>query len=283
MANIPPSVIGTAAPILGDWYTHTQLNALFQSHSFPGDPPVGNKTEKCRLWLSHGNKELADPLSNFGQLIAEMMDAEWSPPLHYVWEPPTEPVPDPREKLIASLAKEGLSYSRGGYIHGASLTGPSKSLGERLKANGIQAVETEFDRAYRSIEVDPPAALTAACAILEAVCKHYIETEGLTMPNRQTTGPLWSEVSKSLGLSPAQMVDDDIKQILSGLFSIANGIGAFRTHEGSAHGHGNKSYKIEARHARLAVHAAHTMTMFVLETWEARKKQVSIKSDSAIA
>jgi len=74
---------------------------------------------------------------------------------------------------------------------------------------------------------------------------------------------------------------DDIKQILSGLFSIANGVGAFRTHEGSAHGHGNKSYKIEARHARLAVHAAHTMTMFVLETWEARKKKAPINSASA--
>lgn len=176
MANIPPSVIGTTAPILGDWYTHAQLNALFQSHGFSGDPPAGNKTEKCRLWLRQGNKELSDPLNNFGQLIAEMMDVELAQPPHYAWEPPAEPAADPREKIIASLAKEVLSYSRGGYIHGASLTGPSKSLGERLKANGIQAVETEFDRAYRSIE-DPPAALTAACAILEAVCKHYIEAE----------------------------------------------------------------------------------------------------------
>ena len=62
---------------------------------------------------------------------------------------------------------------------------------------------------------------------------------------------------------PGQMADDDLKQILSGLFSIAAGVGALRTHEGSAHGHANKSYKIEARHARLAVHAAHTMTLFI--------------------
>jgi Abortive infection C-terminus len=182
--------------------------------------------------------------------------------------------PDPRVRLITVLAKEGLSYARGGYIHGANLTGPSKSLGERLKVNSIQVVETEFDRAYRSIESDPPAALTSACAILEAVCKHYIQAEYLPMPGKQTLGTLWSEVSKHLGLSPAQLADDDMKQILSGLFSIANGIGALRTHEGSAHGHGNKTYKVEARHARLAVHAAHTMTVFVLETWEARKKNV---------
>jgi hypothetical protein len=110
-----------------------------------------------------------------------------------------------RARLTTVLAKEGLSYARGGYIHGANLTGPSKSLGERLKVNSIQVVETEFDRAYRSIESDPPAALTSACAILEAVCKHYIQAEYLPMPGKQTLGTLWSEVSKHLGLSPAQL------------------------------------------------------------------------------
>ena len=58
-------MIGTAAPILADWYTHAQLNALFDSHGFPGDAPDGNKIEKCRLWLRHGNKELPDALTNF--------------------------------------------------------------------------------------------------------------------------------------------------------------------------------------------------------------------------
>jgi hypothetical protein len=274
MPQIPPSIIGTAAPILADWYTHSQLNALFDAHGFPGDAPLENKVEKCRLWLRNGNKTLPDALSNFAQLIAEMMDSEWSPPVAYAWEtPPAAPTADPRDKLTASLAKDGLSYARGGYIHGAHLTGPSKSLGDRLKLNSIQEVETEFDRAYKSIEADPPAALTAACAILEAVCKYYIDTEKLTMPNKVTIGPLWSEVSKGLGLSPAQLADDDLKQILSGLFSIASGVGALRTHGGSAHGHANKTYKIEARHARLAVHAAHTMAVFILETWDARGRK----------
>jgi hypothetical protein len=186
MAQIPPSVIGTAAPILADWYTHTQLNALFDSHGFPGDAPDGNKIEKCRLWLRHGNKELPDALTNFANLIAEMMDAEIVPPYRAAWDTSEiKEVPDPRERLSAALAKEGLSYGRGGYIHGAGLTGPSKSLGDRLKANSIQAIEAEFDRAYKSIEADPPAAVTAACAILEAVCKHYLETEGLELPNKQ--------------------------------------------------------------------------------------------------
>lgn len=274
MALIPPSVIGTAAPVLAEWYTHTQLNALFDSHGFPGDAPEGNKVEKSRLWLRQGNKQLPDALSNFGQLIAEMMDSEWQPAATTDWETQqTTTAPDPRDKIVGALAKEGLSYARGGYIHGASLTGPTKSLGERLKTGSIQTVENEFDRAYKSIEADPPAAVTAASAILEAVCKHYLETEGLEFPNKQLLGNLWPLVMQHLGLSPKDIADDDLKQILSGLYSIASGVAALRTHEGSAHGKGSKrTYKIESRHARLAAHSAHTMTVFVLETWEARKK-----------
>lgn len=114
------------------------------------------------------------------------------------------------------------------------------------------------------------AATTAACAILESICKVYLEEEGKELPSKQTLGPLWNEVAKHLGLLPKDMADDDLRQILQGLFSIAAGVAALRTHEGSAHGR-TKAYKVSARHARLAVHAAHTMAMFVLETWEERK------------
>ena len=79
------------------------------------------------------------------------------------------------------------------------------------------------------------AVTAAACAIVKAVCKHYLETENIPLPNKRTIAPLWTEVAKNLGLSPSQMADDDLKQILSG--SIAAGVGALRTHEGSANGH----------------------------------------------
>jgi hypothetical protein len=61
-----------------------------------------------------------------------------------------------------------------------------------------------------------------------------------------------------------------VRKVLSGMSSIVDGIGAFRTHAGSAHGRGRRSYKVEARHARLAIHAAHTLCTFMLETWAKR-------------
>ena len=75
-----------------------------------------------------------------------------------------------------------------------------------------------------------------------------------------------------LGLNPALVPDDDIRRILSGLASVVDGIGALRTHASSAHGHGSQGYELGPRQARLAVHAAHTLCLFVIETWEVRKK-----------
>lgn len=265
MTTIPPSIIGTVSPILAEVYTHAQLNALFMAAGFPGDEPEGNKIEKCRKWLRRANTDSSAPLKMFGTLIGEFMDAEPS-----LWVMDRSSGGDLRERITAALAREGLGYTRGGYIHGASLSGPSRSFAERIKDQGVQAIEIEYDRAYKTIESDPGAAVTAACAILESVCKYYLEEQGIAFPKKQVLGTLWPEVANHLGLSPKDVADDDLKRILQGLYSIGDGVAAFRTHKGSAHGQSDaKGYRVAPRHARLAVHAAHTMAMFVLETWDA--------------
>lgn len=50
------------------------------------------------------------------------------------------------------------------------------------------------------------------------------------------------------------------------------GIASLRTHSSSAHGQGKKTYQLEPRHARLAVHSAHTIALFILETWDKKKQ-----------
>jgi len=100
----------------------------------------------------------------------------------------------------------------------------------------------------------------------------YIEEEGLEMPAKQDLQPVWSLVRKDLGFDPSQVADRDLKEILSGLIATVNGVGALRTHASSAHGPGAKSYRVEPRHARLAIHAAHTVVLFILESWDKRRK-----------
>jgi hypothetical protein len=189
MAIIAPSIIGTVSPILADAFTHSRLNDMFMAAGFPGDVPEGNKSDKVRNWLRRANKECAEPLEMFGQLISEFMDVESQPGYIEVQGS------DPRDKILAVLAREGLRYIRGGLILGAALTGPSKSLAERIKLEGTTAIEVEYDRAYKAIESDPAAAVTAACAILESVCKTYLETEHQELPNKQVLGSLWNAVA----------------------------------------------------------------------------------------
>jgi hypothetical protein len=109
----------------------------------------------------------------------------------------------------------------------------------------------EFRRALENVEKDPPATLTAASSILESLFKVYIEDEGLLMPSDKSIMPLWKVVKEHLGLDPKNLEDDDLRKILQGLVSIVDGIGSARTHAGSAHGRGRKTYAVQPRHARL--------------------------------
>lgn len=269
-SQIPPSIIGLTAPFLEDAYTHSNLNSLFMQSGFVGDPPEGNKRDKCLLWMRRANNEVRDPISSYARLIAEFMDEEVAAFF-------AEKRAEQREKIQAGLEREGLRYVRGGRIVGASLQAPSKSLAEMLRDDRHETIQREFDRANAHVDTDPPAAVTAASAILEALCKEYLLTNDVPLPANQTLGPLWTATAAHLGLSPKDVAGVDLKQILSGLFNIAAGVAALRTHKGSAHGHSadrspepDKIYRIAPRHARLAVHAAHTMALFVLETWEVR-------------
>src|ERR1700692_130148 len=127
---------------------------MFMAAGFPGEPPTGNKSDKVRGWLVRANKECDDPLHMLGNVIAEYMDTEPHP--IYVAQQGS----DPREKIASALAREGLAYQRGGLILGVRLSAPSRSLAERIAAEGIKAVEIEYERAYKSIEEDPEAAGT---------------------------------------------------------------------------------------------------------------------------
>lgn len=175
-----------------------------------------------------------------------------------------------KRKIDTALSRAGLTYYTGGVVSGA-VGSPSKSLDEMIRERDIESVGFEFDRALRNIESSPREAVSAACNLLEAVCKIYIEDEGLELPSKLDLQPVWTIVRKDLGIDTSRVEDRDLKEILSGLIATVNGIGALRTHASSAHGEGRKHYNLEPRHARLAVHGAHTVAVFILESWDKRR------------
>jgi hypothetical protein len=177
-----------------------------------------------------------------------------------------------RQRILDTLARYGLTYQRGGRVFGANAATPTRSLETLLRSRDIPALDLEVRRALENVERDPAATLTAASSLLESLFKVFIEDEGLPLPADKSVLPLWKVVKEALGLDPKLLEDDDLKKVLQGLASIVDGIACTRTHAGSAHGRGRQRYIAQPRHARLVAHAAHTLALFVLETWDAKKK-----------
>lgn len=278
--KIPPSLIGLLGKVMSDEYTHAQIDSLFLSASFPDEVPGGSKITKVQQWLRLGNKSLSNPMEHLALAIAEYMDQP--DPEEYELENDDfhrkrfETYQANKKSIEKALAVEGLIYYRGGRITRGGVSGSSISLEQKLISRPVITIQEEFDRALENVDSQPRHAIDAACAILESVCKYYLTRCDEPLPSDKSLKPLWNATAKHLGLNPASIEDDDLKRILSGMYSIADGVASLRTHAGGAHGRlepnpGEKRYKVLPRHARLAVHSAHTLALFILETWESKK------------
>lgn len=266
--EIPQAVIAVVSEVVSNNESHASLDNLFMYAGAPGDPPLGSKLTKAMAWLRNINRspDVKEPLRILGKIIEAYMEMEVTPGS---WN--EKLVPERRAKLEKALTSCGLQYLKGGTVIAAGLAAPSRTLDELIKSRDFDSINLEFDRALSSVDTSPRDAVSAACNIIESFCKTYIEEEGLEMPAKQDLQPVWAVVRKDLGIDPSRIEDGDFQQIMSGLIAVASGIGALRTHASSAHGAGKKPYKLEPRHARLAVHAAHTLVLFLLESWEKKK------------
>lgn len=128
-------------------------------------------------------------------------------------------------------------------------------------------VKADFERALSSIEADPGGAITSACSTLESVAKSILDGLGKPYPKDQSIQPLVFATLRELTLAPDQYSEAEIKRILGGLVNIPAGIGVLRTKYGDAHGRGTQFAQLLPRHARLAVNAASTIGLFLLETY----------------
>lgn len=265
---LPVSVCSVVGQVLGSYiYSHAKLKYLFYSAGAVGDVPQGGCVAKCQGWLRRMHTEVPDAIAVLGKVLEEFMEVDSS------FES-DETQRKGRQRIIDVLGRCGLTYHTGGFILGAANALPIRSLKQILKDRDLAEVDKEFERALANIERDPPAAVTAACSILESLFKVYIEdNKAIGMPGDQSLKALWKAASKHLGLDPSAIEDDDLRKILSGMNSIVDGIGSLRTHTSSAHGHGRCPYRLQARHARLAVHASHALVAFFIETWDERKRK----------
>ena len=133
----------------------------------------------------------------------------------------------------------------------------------------------DLDRALRAVATDPEIGVTAACAVVESVCRSILVELEIDFPAKRDISSLYRAVREPLGLDPmkeglAPEIVDDVKTVLSGLVTSVQGIGSLRTHVGGAHGKERGFRRIDARIAKLAIHSASAIALFIIETWQLR-------------
>jgi len=269
-SNIPNSIIGAVSSVIaGYYYSHSKLESLFMESGAPGDAPEGNCEKKCSAWLKRCND---DPSVNavdvLADVIQEFMDMEPQP--SYFAGSAQDKVKDGQLRINNALAKNQLSYRMNGYITLSGSTPITKTLEDYLSSGDFASIEKEFERAVENIDSDPHASITAACAIIESTLKFYIEKCNLQMPQKLNVIPLWSIVKSHISLNPNSVLANDQHKVLKGITAIIDGVGAFRSHIGSAHGREITPPRIVVAEARLAVNAAHTIVVFVMEMYHSK-------------
>ena len=267
MSNIiPNAVIGAVASVIAaHYYSHSKLNTLFMESGAPGDPPEGNCETKCANWLKRCNEHSdINALEVLGLVIQSYMDTEPAKSLFsdsYL----NSALKEGQDRIVAALERNQLTYKPNGYIVKSGSTVATKTLEDYLKKGDFTSVEVEFNRALSNFNTDPHTSITAASAIIESVLKYYIERNLLAMPIRMNIGPLWQTVRQNLALNADNQLNNVQQKILTGITSIIDGVGAFRSHIGSAHGRGESPPHISISDARLAVNVAHSVVTFIMD------------------
>jgi hypothetical protein len=269
--KIPNAVIGAVASVIaGHYYSHSKLDTLFMESDAPGDVPEGNCEKKCSNWLKRCNDDPSvDALEVLGAVLQEYMDQE--PPSPLFGGSFSSKITEGQTRIANALSKNKLVYRTNGYVTKAGSTPITKTLEDYLKSGDFSSIEKEFERAVEHIQSDPYASITASCSIIEATLKFYIETFSLQMPHKLNVMPLWNVVQPHLNLNADATLADDQHKVLKGISAIIDGIGAFRSHIGSAHGRGSSPPSIVVAEARLAVNASHTLVVFILEVLHAKR------------
>jgi hypothetical protein len=160
--------------------------------------------------------------------------------------------------LLEHLERSGISP------HDASVDAQVGNL-------NAASVTTAWSKAVSRRTTDPEGAITAARSLLESVCKTILEDLHVEYDDRSDDLPkLYKRVSKAMKLAPSDHTEDQFKAILGGCTTVVNGLGSIRNRASDAHGQGRKSYRPASRHAALAVNLAGSMSLFLMETHEAR-------------
>lgn len=146
---------------------------------------------------------------------------------------------------------------------------------ETYRETNSEYVMRQITRMEAAINDEPDLAIGTAKELIETCCKKILKDRGIKIEGNPSLHKLVKNTAKELSLTPEDIprkskTVDTIKRLISNLTTIAQCIAELRNIHGTGHGKELDIKGLEARHARLAVSAASSLAVFLLETHQAQ-------------
>jgi hypothetical protein len=177
-------------------------------------------------------------------------------------------------KLANSLRRDGYAFENGRLVSAASID--LSHLESASTAIDRETLREHIRRIEQSIDSDPGQAVGSAKELVETASKGVLRAYGEDPDKEDSLQKLVGAARNRLGLSTDAIPDSAkgaaaIKQVLSGLAQIVGGTAELRNLYGTGHGR-TRVGGLTARHARLVVGAASTLSRFLLDTLEEKRR-----------
>jgi hypothetical protein len=168
------------------------------------------------------------------------------------------------------IERDGYSYTNG-RLNRIGSKPALEQISHAAGALDLPELQRQIHRLNTSLETDPGLAIGTAKELVETVCRTILDQRSIAVPDDADIGAMVKEARKALGLVPETVPSaargaETVRRLLSNLGNIAQGLGELRNLYGTGHGKSGAAKGLAPRHARLAVGAAATLAMFLLET-----------------
>lgn len=162
-----------------------------------------------------------------------------------------------------------------GRLCGAPTTPGIAAAKATFSGTDLSYVSQQITRMEGAVQNDPGLAIGTAKELIETCCKTILHERGVEFGAADDLPKLVKRTLKELRLAPADIPDeakavDTIRKLLSNLSTVASGIAELRNKYGTGHGKEAAHRGLSARHAKLAIGAASTLAVFLVETHRER-------------
>jgi hypothetical protein len=178
------------------------------------------------------------------------------------------------QKLTNLLRRDGFTYADGRLV--ATTEVDLRSIEDASQLIDRTSLRDHIRRIGQGVDSDPAQAIGSAKELVETVGKLVLRHYGKDVEAYDTLQRLIKEALKCLDLSLEDLPEnkkgaESIRQVLAALAQIVGATAELRNLYGTGHGR-VRSGGLQPRHARLVVGAAATLSRFMLETLDERRK-----------